>query len=143
MPYGSRANDMSSGFFLALDIVILACAVSAGIHGALVAGHYDEGAGAGIAFALATVLLGLSVAVLTRRPSRPALAATAALLAGLIAAYCLAITTGIPVIHADREAVDGLALFTKAAEALGLVVACSLVVAPSPRRFHSLKGQIT
>jgi len=128
---------------LKLDMVILACAVSAGIHGALVPEHYEEGAGAGIAFALATALLAVSVVVLTRRPSRAALAATAALLAGLIAAYCLAITTGIPVIHPDRETVDGLAVITKAVEALGLVVACSLVVAPPPRRIHYPEGQIT
>jgi uncharacterized protein (DUF1499 family) len=37
--------------------VILACAISAGIHGALVPEHFDEGAGAGLGFASATVLL--------------------------------------------------------------------------------------
>jgi hypothetical protein len=36
------------------DIVILACAISAGIHGALVSDHFDEGTGAGLGFAAAT-----------------------------------------------------------------------------------------
>ena len=42
---------------LGRDVVILACAVSAGIHGALVPAHLDEGTGAGVGFAAATVLL--------------------------------------------------------------------------------------
>ena len=32
------------------DVVILACAISAGIHGALVPDHFDEGDGAGLGF---------------------------------------------------------------------------------------------
>ena len=42
---------------LRIDIVILACAISAGIHGALVEDHFREGTGAGIGFVVATVLL--------------------------------------------------------------------------------------
>jgi hypothetical protein len=42
---------------LRADVVILACAISAGIHGALVPGHFEEGAGAGLGFVLAAVLL--------------------------------------------------------------------------------------
>jgi hypothetical protein len=106
------------------DVVILACAVSAGIHGALVPGHFDEGTGAGLGFAAATLVLAALVVWLTRQPeSAGALAAAAAVFAGLIAAYALATTTGLPVLHPDPEPVDGLALATKAIEAVGLLAA--------------------
>jgi hypothetical protein len=118
-----------------INIVILTCAVSAGIHGALVEDHFREGAGAGIGFAVATVLLAAVALMLTRRPSQFALFAAAAILTGLIAAYGFAITTGVPVLHPEVETVDGLALFTKAVEGLGAVAAMSLV---RPKSFVSL-----
>jgi hypothetical protein len=107
---------------LRIDVLILVCAVSAGIHGALVPEHFDEGAGAGVGFVVATVLLAALAVALTRAPTQLALVATAAVLAGLIASYALVITTGFPVLHPDVEAVDGLALFTKAIEGLGLAL---------------------
>ena len=118
-----------------INIVILTCAVSAGIHGALVEDHFREGAGAGIGFAVATVLLAAVALMLTRRPSQFAVFAAAAILTGLIAAYGFAITTGVPVLHPEVETVDGLALFTKAVEGLGAVAAMSLV---RPKSFVSL-----
>ena len=52
------------------DVVILACAVSAGIHAALVPEHFAEGTGAGVGFAVAAVLLtALVVIALTREPT--------------------------------------------------------------------------
>ena len=117
-----------SSLELRRDIVILACAISAGIHGALVPGHYDEGTGAGLGFAAATVLLAALVVALTLRPaSALALAAAAAVLLGLLAGYLLAATTGLPVLHPEPETVDGLALFTKAIEAGGLLAALNLL----------------
>jgi hypothetical protein len=116
---------------LRTDLVVLSCAISAGIHGALVPEHLAEGTGAGLGFAVATVLLAVLAVVLTRKPTQPALLATAAVFAGLIASYALAITTGFPVLHSEREAVDGLALFTKAVEAVGLVLAASVLRRPS------------
>jgi hypothetical protein len=115
---------------LRLDVVVLACAVSAGIHGALVREHFEEGAGAGLGFLVATVLLAALAVALTRDPSPPVLRATAAVFAGLIAAYALVVATGFPVLHPGREAVDGLALFTKAVEAVGLVLALALIPRP-------------
>jgi hypothetical protein len=113
------------------DVVILACAVSAGIHGALVPEHFDEGTGAGLGFLTATIALAALVVWLTLRPaSAPALAAAAAVFAGLLASYLLATTTGLPLLHPDPEPVDGLALATKAIEAAGLLVASSLVWRP-------------
>jgi hypothetical protein len=113
---------------LRTDLVILTCAISAGIHGALVPDHFEEGTGAGLGFVVATVLLGVLAVVLTRKPTQRALLGTAALFAGLIASYALVITTCFPVLHPHPEAADGLALFTKAVEAMGLVLASSLLL---------------
>jgi hypothetical protein len=108
---------------LRTDVVILACAISAGIHGALVPDHFEEGMGAGLGFVVATVLLAVLVVALTGKPTQLAMLATAAVFAGLIASYALVITTGFPVLHPESEPVDGLALFTKAIEAVGFVAA--------------------
>jgi hypothetical protein len=114
------------------DIVILACAISAGIHGALVPDHFAEGTGAGLGFAAATVLLATLVVALTLRPaSALAVAGAAAILATLLASYLFAVTTGLPVLHPQPEPVDGLALATKAIEAVGLLAATTLLWLPS------------
>ena len=128
---------------LRIDIVILACAVSAGIHGALVEDHFREGTGAGTGFVIATVLLAAVALALTRKPSQVALVATAAIFIGLIVSYGLAISTGVPVLHPDVEAVDGLALFTKAVEGVGAVAAASLVRRPSLSPLTQPKGTLT
>ena len=113
------------------DVVILACAISAGIHGALVPGHFDESTGAGLGFVVATATLAGLVVWLTRRPaSLAALTTAAATFAALLAGYALAIRTGLPVLHPDPEPVDGLALATKAIEAVGLLTASTLLWRP-------------
>ena len=114
------------------DVVILACAISAGIHGALIPGHFDEGTGAGLGFTAATVLLAALVVALTRRPPTafaPAIAAAA--FAGLLASYALATTIGLPLLHTESEPVDGLGLATKAVEGLGLLAATTVLTRPS------------
>jgi len=116
---------------LRTDLVILVCAISAGIHGALVPEHFEEGAGAGLGFVAATVLLAVLAVVLTRNPTQRALLATGAVLVGLIASYALVITTGFPLLHPEPEAVESLALFTKAVEAVGVVLVASLLRRPS------------
>ena len=124
------------------DVVILACAISAGIHGALVPEHVAESVGAGIAFVVATaVLAGIVVAVTLRPASVVALAGAASVLVALLAAYALAITTGVPLLHPDREPVEALAVVTAAIEAVGIVAAAGLLARrrtstrPVPR-FH-------
>jgi hypothetical protein len=110
------------------DVVILACAISAGIHGALVPNHFDEGTGPGLGFAAATVALTGIVVWLTWQPaSMLAFAAAAATLSGLFASYALAITTGVPLLHPHTEPVDGLAVATKAIEIVGLLAATSVL----------------
>src|SRR5215203_819467 len=114
-----------------VDLAILSCAVSAGIHAALVPEHFEEGIGPGTGFVFSAVLLAALAIGLTRRPSRLALAASAAAFAALLAAYALAVTTGLPVLHPETETVDGLALFTKGVEAVGLAAALFALARPS------------
>jgi hypothetical protein len=110
------------------DVVILACAISAGIHGALAPAHFDEGTGAGIGFVASTALLAAIAIVLTLRPaSRTPSAGAALVFAGLLVSYGLAVTAGLPVLHPEPEPIDGLALATKAFEAVGLATALSLL----------------
>jgi hypothetical protein len=110
------------------DLVIVACAISAGIHGALVSAHFEESTGAGLGFAAATVVLVALVLALTLRPAGAlALAVAAAVLLGLLASYLLAATTGLPVVHPQPEPVEGLALAAKAVEAGGLLAAVDLL----------------
>ena len=89
------------------DAVILACAISAGIHAALAPEHFRETTAAGVAFAASAVLLAGLAAVLTSRPSDAALTATAVVFSGLIGSYALAVTTGFPVFHPDVDPVGG------------------------------------
>jgi hypothetical protein len=133
---------------LRLDVVIITCAISAGIHAALAPDHFREATGAGVGFVVATVLLAALAVQLTLRPGgRQALAAVAFAFVGLIVSYVLAVTTGVPVLHPDVEPIDGLALFTKAIELAGLAASLSLLSATernltwtrhvSPARFLS------
>jgi hypothetical protein len=116
------------------DVVILACAISAGIHGALAPAHFAEGAGAGAGFVLATILLAALVLDLTLRPTSSfPVAAAAVVFAGLLVGYAAAATTGLPLLHPDSEPVDGLAFVTKGVEAVGLLTARSLRGAPVTR----------
>ena len=110
------------------DIVIVACGISAGIHGALVAEHLRESAASAGGFVAATVLLGALIVGLTYRPHSVAVSAAAVLVfAGLLVSYALVLTSGLPLLHPEPEPVDGLALGTKAVEAIGLAVALDLI----------------
>jgi hypothetical protein len=110
------------------DVLIVACAISAGVHGALTPEHVREEATAGAGFLGSTVLLAVLCVALTYRPgSRVAVATAGAVLAGLLAAYTLAITTGVPLFHPEPEPADGLGLATKVIELVGLGVAIHLV----------------
>jgi len=104
--------------------VILACAASGGIHGALTRAHFDEGTGAGVGFLVSTALLaGLAAAMLLRPPSRIAVALAAAVLTGLLVAYGLAVTAGVPLLPPETEHVESLAVATKLVELAGLLAA--------------------
>jgi hypothetical protein len=132
---------------IARDALIVTCAISAGIHAALAPEHFAEATAAGAGFLASAVGLAALAVVLTLRPaSAAALAGSAALLAGLIVAYALAITSGLPVLHPEPEPVDSLALVTKAIEAVGLLLALHLLRLRRPATvlsFPSPKGTLT
>ena len=129
---------------LRTDAVILACAISAGIHAALAPEHFRETTAAGVGFVFSALLLAALAVVLTRRPSEAAFAATVLVFAGLIGSYVLAVTTGIPGVHPDVDPVEGLALATKAVEAAGLVLAAAGVrLVPLRVPLTNPKGTLT
>lgn len=100
------------------DVLVLACAVSAGVHAALAPQHAT--------FVPAAVALGVLAFGLARSPAPLLVDGAIVVLGGLIAAYALAATSGIPLVHPDHEPVTGLAVATKAIEALGLLAALEL-----------------
>lgn len=117
------------------DIVVAVCAISAGIHAALVPEHLAESTAAGAGFLVSAVALAVVAVAVARAGSALAPAAAALLLAGLIAAYALATTTGMPFLQPEPEAVDGLALGTNAIEIVGILAAVGAVYGMSrPRR---------
>ena len=109
------------------DLLIGACAVSAGVHAALAPAHFQESFAEGAGFVAATALLAATVAALAFFPaSRLVPIAAALVFAGLLVSYAFAATTGIPLLHPDIEAVDGLAVDTKIVELFGLGLAVDL-----------------
>jgi hypothetical protein len=127
------------------DAVIVACAISAGIHAALTPAHFAEGLGAGIGFLVATVLLAGLAVTLTRQDGTALWFLTSLALAGLIASYLLAVTSGLPVLNPQPERVQGLAVATKIVEVVGLALAIDLLRHGRPAAaFHiSPKGTMT
>ena len=109
----------------ALDVVVVSCAVSAGVHVALVPEHMREAPQLGVAFGVSVVLLGGAVIALAS--GARAARMTALLLAGLLVAYAASRTTGIPWIEPDAEPVDAGGVAAKLAEAAGLLFALKLI----------------
>jgi hypothetical protein len=102
------------------DLVIVAGAVSAGVHAALAPSHFHESIPEGVGFVVAAGLLAVSIAVLAYRPTSGAAPIGAALVfVGLIASYAFAVTTRL-------ERADRLGLATKLVELAGLVLALDL-----------------
>lgn len=132
---------------LALDTLLVACAISAGVHGALTPGHFAESTGAGLGFLAATMLLAALVVALTLRPQRSiGILAAGAVLAALIAGYVMATTTGVPLLHPEPEQVETIAVLTKLVEGVGLVVALHVLWRPLGAVFPQVprtKGNLT
>ena len=115
------------------DVLIASCAISAGIHAALTPEHLREETAAGLGFLVSTVLLGVLCVALTLRPERRVFAGAAgAVLGALVAAYGLAVSVGVPVLHPEAEPADALGLVTKAIELVGLAVALHLTAPGRP-----------
>jgi hypothetical protein len=79
----------------------------------------------------------IAVVLSTRSTSVLGTASAALVLAGLLASYAMAVTTGVPAVHPEVEPVSGLALATKPIEVVGLVAALSLFAGSTP--FHNRK----
>src|SRR5262245_226910 len=110
------------------DLLVVACATSAGVHAALVPEHLQESAATGAGVIASAVLLAALVVALTIRPGDRRVVASAGLtLVSLLVLYALATTSGVPVLQPEPEAVDGLALATKALELAGVLAAAALV----------------
>ena len=108
-------------------VVVAMCAASAGAHAALVPQHLDHEPRLGIAFVAATAVLIAAAAALTYRPDDATVAqATTVVLAALIGAYAVNVTTGLPWLSDGPEAVDVVGLATKSVEVIGLLFAIHL-----------------
>ena len=115
--------------------MVVACAASAGAHAALVPAHVRDQPGLGAAFVVAAAVLMAVVAALAARPdSRITGRAAAVVLASLIGAHALSVTTGIPWLVQTPEPVDAVGVATKSVEALGLAFALQLNPTTGGRR---------
>lgn len=119
-------------------LLALAVTFSAGIHAALAPEHLDELPQLGYAFIAAAVIGGLLAWRLVSRPHDrrlPLLAAAFCL--GQIGAWALFVTLPVPGFAGTPESIETIALVSKAFEALGVLLALSLITFPalrSPRR---------
>jgi hypothetical protein len=105
-------------------VLLLAGAVSAGVHAGLAPEHLHEWPPLGAAFVAAAAAAALAVAALVLRPASlwpPRV--LGALLGGMIVAYALTRLAALPPLDPDREALDLLGVCTCAVEAAGLVAA--------------------
>jgi hypothetical protein len=105
-------------------LLLLAGAVSAGVHAGLAPEHLHEWPPLGAAFVAAAAAAALSVAALVLRPESlwpPRILAT--LLGSLIVAYALTRLAALPPLDPDREPLDLLGVCTCLVEAAGLVAA--------------------
>jgi peptidoglycan/LPS O-acetylase OafA/YrhL len=121
-----RLPSPTASTTLARNVVLIACAASAGVHAGLVPSHV-ENPWLGIAFAgsvalLLAVIVSLWGAADARRRSAPA----AAVLAALIVAYSLSRTVGLAPLEEDVEPVDAIGLLTQGVQLAGLTAALLL-----------------
>jgi hypothetical protein len=120
-----------------VTVVIVVCAATAGAHAALVPGHLEHEPRLGIAFLGATALLLAAAVALAYRPDDTTVGtATAVLLAALIGAYAVNITTGLPWLSDGPEPLDIVGFATKSVEGIGLLF--SIQLAPIKGGFDSL-----
>src|SRR5437763_13251468 len=98
-------------------LLVYACAAAAGAHAGLVPAHLNGEPRLGAAFLIAVVLLVTAAASVAARPGdRRITSAAGLLLAGLILAYVVSRTTGIPVLDPEPEAVDAVGIATSGVE---------------------------
>ena len=127
---------------LAVAVVIVTCASSAGAHAGLFPAHLREAPALGWSFAVSVVALVAVAGILTARPDlRPGALLAALLLGALIAAWVAATTTGLPGLQPDPEPVNAVAVATKCVEAVGLAFALVLVKPDGGRRSPTIEEE--
>jgi hypothetical protein len=120
---------MMENRILAQNVLIAACAISTGVHLALAPVHGHESAAMGAMFSLAAGLL-ITVAALVStgaKASRSVTAGAAVLLTGLIGAYGMSRTVGLPFEGGGVERVDLIGVSTQVVQLIGLGAALSLL----------------
>ena len=117
-------TDIPRPVVLTAIVVVLAAAVSAGIHAGLVPEHLAEMPLLGVSFIVTVLALLAIAAALAIRPEAQLPASLAAFLfAGLILAYAASRTTGLPVLEPEPERVDAIGIVTVAVQLFGLLAA--------------------
>ena len=119
---------MNENRVLTENLLVAACAISAGVHVALAPAHVRESTITGAGFALAAVLLiAVAVAVTADAWSGRFTARSAAvLLAGLIGAYGISRSVGLPFGDEGVERVDVIGAVTEVVQLAGLGAALLL-----------------
>lgn len=113
------------------ELLACACVASSGIHATLLAEHLEDGLVAAGGFAAAVVVTGATgIAILTRPHSAWPPRVALAVLAGLLASYALAIAVALPGVPGTPETIDAIGVACKGVEAIGVLLAWTLVTAP-------------
>src|ERR671939_463334 len=115
-------------------LLLLAGAVSAGVHAGLAPEHLHEWPPLGAAFVASAAAAALLVAAIVLRPASlwpPRV--LGALLGGLVVAYAATRLAALPPLDLDREPLDLLGVCTSAVEALGAAAALRLGWPTHPR----------
>jgi hypothetical protein len=112
---------------LARNVVLVACAASAGVHAGLVPSHLVENMWLGFAFGVSVgLLLALIVSLWHAGDPRRRAAPAAAVLAALVVAYSLSRTVGLAPLEEHIEPVDAIGLLTQGVQVAGLLAALLL-----------------
>jgi hypothetical protein len=125
----------------AATTLVVAGAVSAGVHAGLAPEHLHEWLPLGVSFVAATAAAALGVAWLVLRPASPWPARLlGALLGGLVVAYTSTRLAALPPLDPEREPLDLLGVCTSGIEAVGVAAAVRL---GWPRRGRRLNLAVT
>ena len=121
------AQPVSSADDFKVRGLIVVCAISAGVHVALIPEHWREARLIAVGFLLAALGLAGCACLLDRHPPSARLVAVAgALLVALIAGYAFTRIAPFAALVGHAEEVDALGLTTKAVELVGLGLVLSI-----------------
>jgi hypothetical protein len=150
----SKGTDMNTGLArlrgtsggTRVAFLTLAVAFSAGIHAALVPEHLEEMPRLGDAFVVAAVVGGLIACGLALRPDELRLQVLAGIFClGQIGVWAAFVTVAVPGFAGTPEPVEPIALLSKAAEAIAVLLALPAMTARAGRdrsRATALGGSV-